>query len=125
MLQRKNVIRLNHLTFSGAFDGGNLGEAKCGKVQNMYDIYPSPDCGVSKNGSKYYFWWQFCISGFQRIDEEIILIIHNSQTSYRLIQEGMMPVFRIGECGFWDRLRCQIVTNYGDESCIELRLKIS
>ncbi|CAD8121016.1 unnamed protein product [Paramecium sonneborni] len=99
------IETINGITFSSAFDSGNLKSVLYDNGKYILQI--SNDCGINGKITNYRTWFYFSVSGMN--EGEITFTIANMQNQMGLFKDGMQPVFRIKNSNEWARIKqpCQ------------------
>ncbi|CAD8155599.1 unnamed protein product [Paramecium pentaurelia] len=96
---------INGITFSSAFDSGNLKSVI--EQDGKYILQISSDQGINGKITNYRTWFYFSVSV---ISEGVnTFVISNMQNQMGLFKDGMQPVFRSSNSLQWDRIKqpCQ------------------
>ncbi|CAD8196343.1 unnamed protein product [Paramecium octaurelia] len=96
---------INDITFSSAFDSGNLKSVSY--EDGKYILQISSDWGINGKTTNYRTWFYFSVSAMS--EEAITFVIANMQNQMGLFKEGMQPVFRASNSTQWERIKepCQ------------------
>jgi len=86
--------QINNITFSSAFDSGNLAKVKYSQNNNEYFLYTACDAQDTAYETPYTTWFHFSVEGAS-VNQTLQMGIMNMNKQHRLYKQEFRPFFKI------------------------------
>lgn len=111
------------LVFSSEFCSGNIASVEAlDETNSAFELRTAPDCAGTENETNYRTWFHFSIAGGVK-DQVVNLTVNNLNPQAKMFNQGMKPVYKVGDGGKWERIPQEVTHSCGEGRQFQIRFK--